>query len=96
MGLNRFLIRRQVHCKNLASHLIAQSLCKVKKDMEQDHGIQIWIVETFVDSEHEDPARGYSDSCFVAAGFENIGKTSERRLTLPPMHASEPKRMFFV
>jgi len=33
MGLSRFLIRPCVHCANLASHVLAQSLKRMKEDM---------------------------------------------------------------
>ncbi len=74
MGLSRFLIRPMVNCANLASHALAQSLKRLKEDMMQDHGIPIWVVETFVDSENDDPALRYGGTCFLAAGFHDIGQ----------------------
>ena len=78
MGLSRFLIRPCVHCTNLASHVLAKSLKRMKEDMMQDHGIPIWVVETFVDSENDDPALRYTGTCFVAAGFHDVGQTTGR------------------
>ena len=74
MGLSRFLIRPCVYCINLASHVLAKSLKRMKENMMQDHGIPTWFVETFVDSENDDPALRYTGTCFLAAGFMILSK----------------------
>ncbi len=71
MGLNRFLIRPDVRCKNLASHLLSRSLRQMKADLYEEHAKRIWVVETFVDP-------SYSGSCFLAAGFHKVGQTIGR------------------
>jgi len=78
MGLSRFLIRPCVHCANLASHVLAQSLKRMKEDMMHDHGIPIWVVDTFVDSDNDDPSLRYAGTCFLAAGFHDVGQTTGR------------------
>jgi len=40
----------------------------------QDHGIPTWFVETFVDSENDDPALRYTGSCGLAGGFMILAK----------------------
>ena len=71
IGLNRFLIRPGVRCKNLASYLLSRSLRQMKADLYEEHAQRIWVVETFVDP-------SYSGSCFLAAGFHKVGQTKGR------------------
>ncbi len=72
VGLSRFLIRPQVHCRNLASRVLALCMKRFPQDFEARYGFQPWLVETFVDSEH------FAGTCFRAANWQWIGRTKGR------------------
>ena len=72
INLSRFLIRRCVSCRNLASRVLGASLRRVVKDFESRYGYRPWIVESFVDrAEH-------AGTCFQASNWERIGETRGR------------------
>lgn len=50
VGLNRFLIRPGVRCRNLASWALGQTLRRLGDDVETAYGYRPWLVETFVDT----------------------------------------------
>jgi len=52
VGLNRFLIRPAVHCRNLASHVLGGALRRLGTDFEERYGYRPWLVETFVEPPH--------------------------------------------
>ncbi len=66
----RFLILPWVNVPNLASHALALSLRQLREHWHQAHGYRPVLVETFVDD-----AR-YKGSCYQAANWQCIGKTS--------------------
>ena len=66
----RYLILPWVQVKNLASHIIALSIRELKKDWMNLYGVEPYILETFVDFEH------YKGTCYRAANWEYVGKTS--------------------
>ncbi len=72
LNMSRFLIRNEVNCKNLASHLLSQVLKKFKNDFKNRYGITPWLVETFVDTE------SYSGTCYKAANWQYLGQTKGR------------------
>jgi hypothetical protein len=72
VGLSRFLIRPQVHCRNLASRVLALCMKRFPQDFEARYGFQPWLVETFVDREH------FAGTCFRAANWQWIGRTKGR------------------
>lgn len=72
VGLSRFLIRPQVHCRNLASRVLALCMKRFPNDFEARYGFQPWLVETFVDREH------FAGTCFRAANWQWIGRTKGR------------------
>ncbi|MBO4369375.1 MAG: IS4 family transposase [Desulfovibrio sp.] len=72
LNMSRFLIRKNVHCKNLATKVISMSLETVKKDCQEQYHFFPYLVETFVDSEK------YAGTCYKAAGWEEIGETKGR------------------
>jgi hypothetical protein len=69
---SRFLILPQVHVPHLASHVLARACRQVAGDWEIMYGIRPVLLETFVDS------RQYRGTCYRAAGWQCIGKTSGR------------------
>ncbi len=69
---SRFLILPQVQVPHLASHILARACRQVAGDWETMYGIRPVLVETFVDP------RQYRGTCYRAAGWQYIGKTSGR------------------
>jgi hypothetical protein len=72
INLSRLLIRRSVHCQNLASHVLGACLRVVGSDFKIRYGFFPCLLESFVDVEHH---RG---TCFQAANWERIGQTKGR------------------
>jgi len=72
VNLSRLLIRPDVRCQNLASHVLGACLRVVGRDFETRYGLVPWLLESFVDVEHH---RG---TCFQAANWERIGQTKGR------------------
>ena len=69
--LSRFLIRPAVRCRHLASHVLGRVLRRVGADFEARYHYRPWLVETFVEPEHD----GVS---FQAANFVCVGHTAGR------------------
>jgi len=66
---NRFLILPWVKVKNLASHLLSQTLKMLKKDWLSKYGYEPYMVETFVDLNRN------KGICYRAANWVYIGQT---------------------
>ena len=66
---NRFLILPWVKVKNLASHLLSQSLKMLKRDWPSLYGHTPYMVETFVDLNR---SKGI---CYLAANWTYLGQT---------------------
>ena len=73
VGNDRFLILPSVRVENLASHVLAQALCRLPEDWEQRYHVRPVMVETFVD-----PSR-FVGTCYKAANWSYIGQTAGRR-----------------
>ncbi|MBK5935304.1 IS4 family transposase [Halorhodospira halophila] len=71
VGLNRFLIRPGVGCRNLASWALGAVLRRLGDDFEAGYGYRPWLVETFV----EPPYTGVS---LRAANWRHVGWTRGR------------------
>ena len=72
VGLCRCLIRPDVKCRNLASHVLGRAARAVGEDFERRYGYRPWLLETFVDeAEH----RGTS---LRAANWVRVGESSGR------------------
>ena len=69
--LSRFLFRPAVRCRHLASHVLGRVLRRVGEDFEARYHYRPWLVETFVEPEHD----GIS---FKAANFVCVGHTAGR------------------
>jgi hypothetical protein len=72
IGLSRFLIRSDVHCRNLASHLLGMVLRGLPVDFEKRFGYQPWLVESFVDT------NCFPGTCYRAANWVQVGCTKGR------------------
>ena len=66
---SRFLILPGVRIKNLASHVLGQTLRRLPGDWEDRFGFAPWLVESFVDPVH------YSGASYRAAGFLRLGQS---------------------
>lgn len=72
VGMNRFLIRPCVECKNLASKVLSMSLRSLIADFEQVYNYKPLLVESFVDISQ------YSGSCYQATNWISVGMTKGR------------------
>ena len=71
VGLSRFLIRPEVQCRNLASHVLGRVLRRLPADFEARYGYAPYLVETFVDAAH-------SGASVRAANWRLLGETAGR------------------
>ena len=67
---NRYLIFPWVNVPNLASHVLALVTGQIRNDWYQAHGYRPVLIETFVDTTR------YSGTCYQAANWECIGRSS--------------------
>lgn len=67
---NRFLISPWVNVPNLASKALALVTRQIREDWQTAHGYRPVLIETFVDD------RQYLGTCYQAANWECIGKSS--------------------
>jgi hypothetical protein len=72
LSMTRFLIRPQVHCPNLASHVLGLAAQCVPEDFERRYGLRPWLLESFV----ETPT--YAGACYQAANWIRVGQTKGR------------------
>jgi len=71
VGLSRLLIRPQVTCRNLASHVLGRCTQRFVEDFEARYAFAPWLLETFVDA-------GENGTCFQAANWQWVGRTRGR------------------
>lgn len=69
---SRFLILPGVQVPNLASHVLALALKRVRADWQARYAIAPVLVETFVDSTR------YRGTCYRAANWRHLGQTQGR------------------
>ncbi len=84
-NLSRFLIRPEVHCQNLASWALAQTVGRLGEDFMRHYGYRPVLVETFV---HAQQHTGHS---LLAAGWTKVGETAGRG-RFSPAGQGVPKR----
>lgn len=72
IALSRFLIRPDVNCHNLASHLLGLVMHRIAGDFERRYGLRPWLVESFVDTSC------FSGTCYRAANWIRAGRTQGR------------------
>jgi hypothetical protein len=70
--LSRFLIRRSVECRNLASRLLSMSLDRLVEDFQRRYHYRPWLVESFVDTSR------FSGGSYRAANWILVGQTKGR------------------
>ena len=86
---SRFLLFPWVAVANLASHVLGQLVRRVGDDWEARWGYRPVLLETFVD-----PAR-FRGSCYRAAGWELLGRTTGEGLVRPgQQYRTRPKLIF--
>ena len=72
VGMNRFLIRPSVQCRNLASKVLNMAITALPDDFEHKYNYRPWLVESFVDTSR------YSGACYQAANWILVGETKGR------------------
>ena len=86
---SRFLLFPWVEVANLASHVLGQLARRVGDDWQARWGYRPLLLETFVD-----PAR-FRGSCYRAAGWALLGRTSGEGLVRPgKRYQTSPKLIF--
>jgi len=86
---SRYLIFPWVKVANLASHVLAQLARRVGDDWEGRWGYRPLLLETFVDPIH------FRGSCYRAAGWTLLGRTSGEGLVRPgKQYRTSPKLIF--
>lgn len=85
----RFLILPWVQVRHLASHVLGMVARQVAEDWQQRWGYRPVLMETFVDPER------FRGTCYQAAGWEMLGRTSGRGLVRAGRtYATTPKLVF--
>jgi uncharacterized protein DUF4338 len=69
---SRFLILPQIQTPHLASYLLAQAARRLRVDWPARHGLPLWLMETFVETER------FSGICYRAAHWIKVGQTQGR------------------
>ncbi len=72
VGMSRFLLRRSVECRNLASKLLSLAIAALPDDFARRFGYRPWLVESFVDTSR------YAGTCYRAANWIAVGRTKGR------------------
>lgn len=72
INMNRFLIRSNVSCPNLASRLLGMTIRKLPEDFEKCYGYRPLLIESFVDTTH------FKGTCYRAGNWIWIGRTKGR------------------
>ena len=86
---SRFLLFPGVQVPNLASHVLGQLARQVGEDWQARWGYRPVLLETFVDPQQ------YRGSCYRAAGWKLLGRTSGEGLVRPGKHyQTHPKLLF--
>jgi len=86
---SRFVLFPWVEVANLASHVLGQLARRVADDWQARWGYRPVLLETFVDPLH------FSGTCYRAAGWERLGRTTGEGLVRPGRHyRTSPKLIF--
>ena len=86
----RYLIFPWVQAKNLASHALGQLARRVRDDWYEGFGYRPLLMETFVDPAH------FQGTCYRAAGWTYLGKTTGEGLRRPGREYNTTPKMLFV
>lgn len=87
---SRYLIFPWVAVANLASHVLGQLARRVGDDWEARWGYRPLLSETFVDPAH------FPGSCYRAAGWTLLGRTSGEGLVRPGKHYQTSPKLIFA
>jgi hypothetical protein len=86
---SRYLILPWVQIPHMASHVLGQLARRVVSDWEIKWGYRPVLMETFIDSKQ------YTGTCYLAAGWKNIGMTSGKGVVRPgKSYTTSPKHIF--
>jgi hypothetical protein len=69
---SRFLILPGYHVPGLASHLLGQGVRQLRRDWPAQHGVPLWLVETFVEQGR------FVGTSYRAANWLGVGQTQGR------------------
>ena len=72
ISMSRFLIRKDVQCANLASHLLSKLISSVKVDFENRYKIMPFLIESFIDTE------SHTGTCYKASNWKFLGQSKGR------------------
>jgi hypothetical protein len=72
INMTRFLIRPDVRCPNLASHVLGLCARRIAGDFARRYGLRPWLLESFVDTS------AYAGTCYQAANWHKVGQTKGR------------------
>ena len=89
VNLSRFLIRPGVQCRNLASHVLARVLRRLRRDFKMRYHYAPYLVETFVGPDQD-------GTCFKAANFRYLGQSKGRGRHAPTNACTRSKKKVFV
>ena len=84
VGMSRFLIRRDVRCRHLASKVLGLCLRRLAADFHGRYGIAPALCETFT-------GPGFSGASLAAAGWTRVGESSGRGRHSAPGQTVERK-----
>jgi hypothetical protein len=87
---SRYLILPQVAVANLASHVLAQLARQVGDDWQSRWGYRPVLMETFVDPTH------FRGTCYRAAGWTLLGRTTGAGLVRPGKHYQTSPKLIFA
>lgn len=85
VGLNRFLIRQEVHCARLASKVLSLALVQVREDWKTRYEVELLLVETFVDRTR------FTGLSLAAANWKRIGCSTGQGRLGPKAGTTTPK-----
>lgn len=87
----RFLVFPWVQVKHLASHVLGQLARRLCQDWFERYGYRPALMETFVDPAH------YEGTCYRAAGWLELGRTTGEGLRRPGCtYSTTPKKVFVL
>jgi len=87
---SRFLLFPWVEVANLASHVLGQLARRVADEWQARWGYRPLLLESFVDPLH------FSGTCYRAAGWELLGRTTGEGLVRPGRHYRTSPKLIFV
>jgi len=87
---SRFLIYPWVNIPHLASHILSLIARRISADWYQKYGHQLYMLETFVEVDR------FKGTCYKAANWINVGRTTGRGRNGGHNHAIVPFKDIYV